>query len=60
MSIMGTSVTGMDANTAWLAAISQNVANANTTGYKTADTQFSDLVGSSGALDQTSAAGDDL
>jgi flagellar hook protein FlgE len=44
MSIMGASVSGMTADTNWLSSISQNVANSNTTGYKTAETEFSALV----------------
>src|SRR5271155_813346 len=44
MSIMDTSVSGMLANSNWLSNISQNVANANSTGYKTTDTEFSALV----------------
>src|SRR5579863_6076936 len=44
MSIMGASVSGMNADTTWLSAISQNVANANTTGYKNSQTSFSALV----------------
>jgi flagellar hook protein FlgE len=44
MSILNTSLSGMMANTNWLATISQNVANANTIGYKNVDTFFSALV----------------
>ena len=44
MSIMGAAVSGMNADSNWLSTISQNVANANTTGYKTAETDFSALV----------------
>ena len=44
MSILNTSVSGMLADSNWLASISQNVANANTTGYKNVDTDFSSLV----------------
>ena len=44
MSILDTSVSGMLANSNWLSNISQNVANANSTGYKTTDTEFSALV----------------
>ena len=44
MSIMGASVSGMNADTNWLSTISQNVANANTTGYKNVQTEFSTLV----------------
>lgn len=46
MSILNTSLSGMQANTNWLTTISQNVANANTTGYKNVDTSFSALVDS--------------
>ena len=44
MSILNTSVSGMSADQNWLASISQNVANANTTGYKDLDTDFSTMV----------------
>ena len=44
MTILNTSVSGMLANSNWLSSISQNVANANTTGYKNAETDFSTLV----------------
>ena len=37
MSILNTSVSGMQANSNWLSTISQNVANSNTTGYKSRD-----------------------
>jgi flagellar hook protein FlgE len=47
MSILDTSVSGMLANTNWLTTIAQNVANANTTGYKNVETQFSALVDTS-------------
>jgi flagellar hook protein FlgE len=50
MSIMGAAVSGMNADTTWLASISQNIANANTTGYKNNETSFEALV------DQTSSA----
>ena len=50
MSIMNASVSGMQANTNWLSSISQNVANANTTGYKNNEIEFASLV------DQTSNA----
>ncbi len=46
MSILNTSVSGMLSNTNWLATIAQNVANANTTGYKNVETQFQTLVDS--------------
>ena len=47
MSILNTSLSGMLSNTNWLTAIAQNVANANTTGYKNVQTYFSALVNSS-------------
>jgi flagellar hook protein FlgE len=51
---MGTAVSGMLGDTNWLSSISQNVANANTTGYKNAETEFETLVdqagGASGSL----------
>jgi flagellar hook protein FlgE len=43
MSILNTSVSGMLADSNWLSAISQNVANAATTGYKDVETDFSAL-----------------
>ena len=46
MSILNTSVSGMLANTSWLTTIAQNVANANTPGYKNVETAFSALVDS--------------
>jgi flagellar hook protein FlgE len=50
MSMMGTAVSGMLADTNWLSTISQNVSNSNTTGYKNVETEFAtvvDQVGSS-------------
>ena len=47
MSILNTAVSGMLANTDWLTTIAQNVANANTPGYKNVETTFSALVDSS-------------
>ena len=44
MSILNTSVSGMQGNSNWLSTISQNVANANTNGYKNVETEFSSLV----------------
>jgi flagellar hook protein FlgE len=44
MSILNTSVSGMQGNSNWLSTISQNVANANTSGYKNVETEFSSLV----------------
>jgi flagellar hook protein FlgE len=54
MSLMGTAVSGMLGDTNWLSSISQNVANANTTGYKNAETEFATLV------DQAGGAADSL
>ena len=53
MSLLNTSVSGMSADSNWLSSISQNVANANTTGYKSLETDFSALVDqvSTGAAD---------
>jgi len=47
MSVFNTSVSGMLADNNWLSTISQNVANANTTGFKNVETEFSSLVDSS-------------
>ena len=44
MSILNTSVSGMQGDSNWLSTISQNVANSNTTGYKNVETDFSTLV----------------
>ncbi len=44
MSILNTSVSGMSGDQNWLSSISQNVANATTTGYKNLDTDFSTMV----------------
>src|SRR5208283_1888472 len=44
MTILNTSVSGMSADSNWLSSISQNVANANTTGYKNVETDFSAMV----------------
>ncbi len=52
MSIMGASVSGMNADTNWLSTISQNVANANTTGYKNVQTEFSTLVDQSSNVNE--------
>jgi len=49
MSLMGTAVSGMLGDTSWLSNISQNVANANTTGYKNAETEFATVVDQVGA-----------
>jgi flagellar hook protein FlgE len=47
--IMNAAVMGMNAQTSWLATISQNIANSSTTGYKDAETEFSSLVDQAGA-----------
>ncbi len=44
MSILNTSASGMSANQNWLSSISQNVANATTTGYKGIETEFTTMV----------------
>ena len=46
--LLTTSASGMSAQSAWLNAISDNIANVSTTGYKEASTEFSSLVLSSG------------
>ncbi len=43
-SLLTTSASGMSAQSAWLNAISDNIANVSTTGYKEASTEFSSLV----------------
>src|SRR4051812_38933750 len=53
MSIMNTSVSGMHANTNWLSTISQNVANANTAGYKNVETEFSTLVNQASQISES-------
>lgn len=47
-SLLTTSTSGMSAQSAWLNAISDNIANVSTTGYKEASTEFSSLVLSTG------------
>ena len=44
MSVLNTAVTGMLASSNWLSTIGQNVANANTDGYKNAGEDFSDMI----------------
>jgi flagellar hook protein FlgE len=53
---MNASVTGMNAQSNYLANIGQNISNAGTVGYKQADTQFSTLVDQAG-VGQTSTGG---
>jgi flagellar hook protein FlgE len=48
-SAMLAGVTGLTANSAALSSISDDIANVNTVGYKANNTQFSDMVTSSGA-----------
>jgi flagellar hook protein FlgE len=50
-------VSGLTANSSALAAISDNIANVNTIGYKRADTQFEDLVTASSGLKGSYTAG---
>jgi len=47
MSVLNTAVSGMLGDSNWLSTIAQNVSNANTTGYKNVETEFSALVDSS-------------
>jgi flagellar hook protein FlgE len=47
--IMNAAVMGMNAQSSWLATISQNIANSSTTGYKDAETEFAALVNGAGA-----------
>jgi flagellar hook protein FlgE len=44
VSTLSVSVSGMAAQATMLSTISDNIANANTTGYKDASVQFQDLV----------------
>ncbi|WP_158808108.1 flagellar hook protein FlgE [Beijerinckia sp. L45] len=44
-SALGTAVSGMSAQSSYLSAIGDNIANANTTGYKEAATQFETVLG---------------
>ncbi len=53
---MNASVTGMAAQSNYLANIGQNISNSGTVGYKEAETEFSTLVDQS-AVGQTSAGG---
>lgn len=51
MSIFGsmkTAVSGMNAQANKLSTVSDNIANVNTTGYKSASTSFSSLISSFG------------
>jgi flagellar hook protein FlgE len=48
-SALNSAVSGLDAQSSALAAISANIANASTTGYKTEDTSFDSLVAAASA-----------
>jgi len=50
-------VSGMAAQANYLATISENISNSNTTGYKEADTLFHDLVDQIGATGDYRAGG---
>ncbi|MEM7694948.1 MAG: flagellar hook protein FlgE [Pseudomonadota bacterium] len=54
--VLRTSVSGMEAQSYKLATVAENIANANTVGYKRADTQFSSLVLESGPQNYNSGA----
>lgn len=57
LSAMGASVSGTAAQANYLATVSENISNSNTTGYKEADTLFQDLVDQIGATGDYSAGG---
>src|ERR1700730_15620191 len=57
LSAMSASVSGMAAQGNALAAVSQNIANSSTTGYKQALTQFNDLVDQAGVSGDYTADG---
>jgi flagellar hook protein FlgE len=52
--VMRTSVSGMSAQSSKLSTVADNIANASTTGYKRASTEFSSMVLDAGAGDYTS------
>ncbi len=55
--LLTTSASGMSAQTALLSTVSDNIANASTTGYKDASAEFSTLVLDTGVSDyQTGVA----
>ncbi len=56
-SSLAAGVSGLVANSSALSAISDNIANANTVGYKQNSTQFSDLVTSSSIANDYNAGG---
>ncbi|HUI21604.1 MAG TPA: flagellar hook-basal body complex protein [Methylocella sp.] len=57
LSAMGASVSGMAGQANYLATISENISNSNTTGYKQADTSFQDIVDQIGSVGDYSAGG---
>jgi flagellar hook protein FlgE len=57
MTVMNTAVSGMLGQNNWLSTIAQNVANAGTTGYKDAETQFASLVDNVGSLGAVAGMG---
>jgi flagellar hook protein FlgE len=57
LSAMGASVSGMAAQANYLATISENISNSNTTGYKQAGTLFQDVVDQIGSTGDYSAGG---
>ena len=56
-SALAAGVSGLTANSAALATISDNIANANTIGYKTVDTEFGDIVTNSSIQGDYDAGG---
>jgi flagellar hook protein FlgE len=56
-SAINAAVSGLTANSSALSAISDNIANANTVGYKTSTTEFQDLVGVASTAANYSAGG---
>ena len=56
-SAMQAGVSGLVANSSALSSISQNIANANTVGYKRAETDFEDVVTANGGVRGTYSAG---
>jgi flagellar hook protein FlgE len=56
-SAIGSALSGLDAQSASLSAISNNISNASTVGYKQSDTDFESLVNAAGASNTNSTAG---
>jgi len=56
-SALSAGVSGLEANTSALSAISQNIANVNTVGYKSEASEFNDLVTQANATGTYSAGG---